>query len=229
MRYMYDNSAENARNPEHPPRRVRWGQRSSDEMGDLWIQVLTNDAHDLDRLVGEFRPKVLAEDLIGYEVEIEKHPTDGALHDDAALLDLELGHPGEAVKHFSAALALKPASAPAHYNLGTALTVAHRLDDAAAQYRLALQIDPDYANAHNNLGSVLLQQGRFADAIREYKDVVRLQPRVPNGFANLASAYAADGQLERAIEAIDAALRLQPPDAIANELRRQRALFLQRR
>jgi len=229
MRYTYDNSAENPRNPEHPPRRARWGQRSSDEMGDLWIQVLTNDARDLDRLVGEFRPKVLAEDLIGYEVEIEKHPADAALHDDAALLDLELGRPAEAVRHFEAALALKPASAPAHYNLGTALSVAHRLDEAATQYRLALQIDPGYANAHNNLGSVLLQQGRFADAIREYKDVVRLQPRVPNGFANLASAYAADGQFERAIEAIDAALRLQPSDAVANELRRQRALFLQRR
>ena len=39
----YDNSAANARNPERPPKRARWGQRSSDEMGDLWIQVLTRD------------------------------------------------------------------------------------------------------------------------------------------------------------------------------------------
>ena len=51
MRYTYDNSAENARNPEHPPKRARWGQRSSEEMGDLWIQVLTRDARDLDRPV----------------------------------------------------------------------------------------------------------------------------------------------------------------------------------
>jgi len=229
MRYTYDNSAENARNPEQPPKRVRWGQRSSDEMGDLWIQVLTRDARDLDRLVADFRPKVLAEDIIGYEVEIEKHPGDAALHDDAALLDLELGRPDEAVKHFRASLALKPASAAAHYNLGTALSVAHRLDEAVAEYGRALAIDPQYANAHNNLGSVLLQQGRYADAIREYREVVRLQPRVPNGFANLASAYAADGQFDRAIEAIDAAIRLQPPEAVVNELRRQRAVYLQRR
>ena len=228
MRYTYDNSADNPRNPDSPPTRARWGQRSSDEMGDLWIQVLTRDARDLDRLLSDFRPKVLAEDLIGYDVEIEKHPTDAALHDDAAMLNLELGRADAAVRHFGTSLALKRDSAPAHYNLGTALTVAHRLDEAAAEYRRALDIDPEYANAHNNLGSVLLSQSKFADAIREYRDVVRLQPGSSNGFTNLASAYAADGQFERAVEAIDAALRLNPPESTVNDLRRLCGLYLQR-
>ena len=31
MRYVYDNPPANPRNPEQPPRRARWGQRSSDE------------------------------------------------------------------------------------------------------------------------------------------------------------------------------------------------------
>jgi tetratricopeptide (TPR) repeat protein len=229
MQYTYDNSAENPRNPDQPPKRARWGQRSSDEMGDLWIQVLTKDTADLDRLVAAFRPKVLAEDILGYEVEIEKHPTDAALHDDAALLNLELGRADAAVRHFSASLALKPDSAPAHYNLGTALTVAKRLDEAAAEYRRALQIDPAYANAYNNLGSVLLSQRRFADAIAAYREVVRLQPAAPAGFANLAAAYAAAGQFEQAVEAIDVALRLSPPEPAAGELRRLRATYLQRR
>jgi tetratricopeptide (TPR) repeat protein len=228
MRYTYDNSAANPRNPDQPPTRARWGQRSSDEMGDLWIQVLTRNEPDLDRLVRDFRPKVAAEDIIGYEVEIEKHPSDAALHDDAALLNLELGRTDGAVKHFSAALALKPDSAAAHYNLGTALTLARRLDDAVAEYRRALQIDPQYAKAHNNLGSAFTAQGRFDEAIREYRELVRLQPTVPGGFANLAAAYAADGQFERAIEAIDTALRLQPAEPIGADLRRQRAAFLQR-
>lgn len=43
MRYTYDNSPDNRRNPELPPRHVEWGPRSSDEMGDLWVQVLTRD------------------------------------------------------------------------------------------------------------------------------------------------------------------------------------------
>ena len=228
MRYTYDNSAENPRNPDQPPKRARWGQRSSDEMGDLWIQVLTSDAPALETLVRDFRPKVLAEDVIGYEVEIEKRPSDAGLRDDAALLCLELGRADAAVTHFAASLSLKPGSAAAHYNLATALTVAHRLDEAAEEYRRALSIDAAYANAHNNLGNVLMQQRKFGDAIRHYQELVRLQPNVPSGFANLAAAYAADGQFERAVEATDAALRLQPPENVASELRRQRAAYLQR-
>jgi tetratricopeptide (TPR) repeat protein len=229
MQYSYDNSAENPRNPDRPPVRARWGQRSSDEMGDLWIQVLTKDDRDLDRISRDFRPKVAAEDVVGYEVEIERHPNDAALHDDVALLDLELGRAADAVKHFSAALKLKPNSAAAHYNLGTALSVAHLLDEAVAEFRRALAIDPQYVNAHNNLGSVLTAQGKFAEAIQEYREVVRLLPNAPGGFVNLAAAYAADAQFDRAIEAVDAALRLQPTGPQADELRRQRAAYLQRR
>jgi Flp pilus assembly protein TadD len=229
MRYTYDNSAANPRNPEQPPKRARWGQRSSDEMGDLWIQVLTRSESDLDRLSRDFRPKVVAEDLVGYAVEIEKHPSDAALHDDAAMLNLELGRADDAVTHFTRSLALKPESAAAHYNLATALTVARRLDEAITEYRRALEINPQYANAHNNLGSAFTAQRRFADAIREYQAVVELQPDTPGGFANLAAAYAADGQLDRAIEAIDTALRLHPAQPLANELRRQRGALLQQK
>src|SRR5664279_1995924 len=40
MRYSYDNSEDNAANPNHPPARVVGGNRSSDEMAHLWLQVL---------------------------------------------------------------------------------------------------------------------------------------------------------------------------------------------
>lgn len=40
MRYLYDNSAANPRNPHNPPIRVRAGNRSEDEMAHLWLQVL---------------------------------------------------------------------------------------------------------------------------------------------------------------------------------------------
>ena len=188
MRYIYDNSTANVRNPEHPPKRARWGQRSSDEMGDLWIQVLTRNEADLETLSRDFRRKVAAEDVIGYEVEIEKHPDDTALHDSVALLYLELARHEQAIAHFRRSTALQPQSPQAHYNLGTALTVARRLDEAASAFREALRLDPSYANAHNNLGNVLLAQGRTDDAIREFREVVRLQPDSEAARKNLAAA-----------------------------------------
>jgi hypothetical protein len=55
MRFTYDNSSDNPRNPDRPARRVCWGQRSSDEMGDLWIQVITgNDPAALDVLAAAY-------------------------------------------------------------------------------------------------------------------------------------------------------------------------------
>jgi len=188
MQYVYDNSPSNPRNPQVPPLRARWGQRSSDEMGDLWIQVLTRDDHDLDVLSRAFRPKVAAEDVLGYETEIEKHPDDLGLHDSVAMLYLELGRHEPAIAHFRRSAALAPQSPQAHYNLGTALTFARRLDEAAASFREALRLDPSYANAHNNLGNVLLAQGKNDEAIHEFREVVRLQPESEAAKKNLAAA-----------------------------------------
>jgi tetratricopeptide (TPR) repeat protein len=229
MQYTYDNSAANARNPQRPPTRARWGQRSSDEMGDLWIQVLTRDETDLALLTQDFRPKVAAEDVLGYEMEIERHPGDAGLHDDVALLYLELGRSENAVAHFRTSAGLKPRSAVSHYNIGTALTFARQLDEAAAEYREALRLDPAYANAHNNLGNVLLAQSKLDEALVEFREVVRLQPDSPAALKNLAAAYALAGQFDRSVEAADAALRLNPVEPLATEIRRQRALALQRK
>jgi tetratricopeptide (TPR) repeat protein len=228
MRYVYDNSPDNLRNPEHPPTRARWGQRSSDEMGDLWIQVLTRDDADLEKLSADFRPKVAAEDIRGYEMEIARDPSDAALHDDAAMLYLEVREFEAATRHFRTSLALRPASAAAHYNLGTALTVGGQLDEAAREYQAAIRIDPLYPKAHNNLGNVWLAQHQYGDAIREFEEVTRLQPDSASAFANLAAAFAAAGQFERASAAADAALKLNPSEPLASELRRQRAQYVQR-
>ena len=40
MEFTYDNSSENPRNPSRPPKRVTWGEQTTDEMALLWLQVL---------------------------------------------------------------------------------------------------------------------------------------------------------------------------------------------
>ncbi len=44
MHYVYDNSEDNLANPSHPPKRVRAGNRASDEMSQLGFQVLPKSA-----------------------------------------------------------------------------------------------------------------------------------------------------------------------------------------
>jgi len=51
MRFTYDNSNDNAENPHHPPVAVRVGQRSTDEMGNLLLQLVPRVATDRARLI----------------------------------------------------------------------------------------------------------------------------------------------------------------------------------
>jgi Flp pilus assembly protein TadD/mono/diheme cytochrome c family protein len=225
MRYVYDNSADNPRNPSQPPRRVYWGQRSKDEMGDLWIQVLTKNTHDLDTLADAFRPKMIGEDVLGYERELQVAPSNVALHDSVALLYLEINRPADAARHFEASAALQPNSAPAHFNFGTALAISGRADAAIAQYEQALKIRPDYAQAHNNLAGALLEQGNVADALRHYQEAVRIDPKYVGAFGNMARAYAAEGQIDDAAKSVETALKLSPPEPLATTLRAQLASY----
>ena len=226
MEYTFDNSAENVRNPQLPPVRVSWGQRSQDEMGDLWFQLLARNDRDRATLMRDVNRKMTAEDVIGYETMLRASPGDTELHDDVALLYLGLGRPADAVRHFAASAAIQPQSATAHYNLGTALAAASRLDEAAVALRHALTINAGSAAANANLGAVVLQQGRVADAVKYLEEAIRLDPGNLQGLNTLSSAYAAAGRFDRAVEIADAALRLAPPGPLADEIRSRREAYL---
>jgi uncharacterized protein (TIGR03437 family) len=47
---IYDNSEANFRNPNTPPKRVQWGENSTDEMGSLLLNVVPKQAADIDIL-----------------------------------------------------------------------------------------------------------------------------------------------------------------------------------
>jgi tetratricopeptide (TPR) repeat protein len=226
MEYTYDNSALNVRNPESPPARVFWGQRSRDEMGDLWFQLLAKNETDRQRMNAEISAKMTGEDIVGYETMLKSTPDDAELHDDAALLYMGLGRAADAVRHFQASAALKPESAAAHFNLGTALAQAGRLDDSITEFREALSRRPDYALAHGNLGRMLLVKGDVPEALKHFQEAVRLDPNNAQSLLGLSEALAQRGAFDLAIEMLDRAMRLPLVDAMAAEIRAKRELYV---
>ncbi len=46
VRLVYDNSADNPRNPSNPPKRVLWGEQSFDEMGSVTVQIVARNKED---------------------------------------------------------------------------------------------------------------------------------------------------------------------------------------
>jgi len=55
VKITYDNSAANPHNPNQPPRRVRWGEESTDEMGSMTLLVVPAVEHELARLKIAYR------------------------------------------------------------------------------------------------------------------------------------------------------------------------------
>ena len=218
MEYVFDNSDANARNPSHPPGRVSWGWRSSDEMADVWIQVMTRTESDRVRLTGDVRRKMAAEDAIGCEVLITRQPEHADLRNDAASLYLELGRPREALRHFEVVAHLQSQSAPAHYNVGVALEASGKPAEAARQYETAVRLDPSYSLAHNNLGSLRLADGRLDEARREYERAVESGPANAEAQNNLGAVLLASGNAAASIRYLERAVRLRPiyPEAHFN-------------
>ena len=210
MRYRYDNSAANPRNPAAPPVAVPWGQQSREEMGDLWLQVVAKTETERQLLDQAFHVKWMATDAIGLEALIRRDPTRAALRDDIAVLYMELNRPVDAIPHFEAALALKRNSPQAHFNYGTALAAAGRLQDAVVQYHRALALRPDYAIAHNNLGTALLQLGQSQPALASFREAARVDPELAEAHLNLGLAARARGEFPEAVTRFRRVLELNP-------------------
>jgi tetratricopeptide (TPR) repeat protein/mono/diheme cytochrome c family protein len=213
MRFTYDNSSENPRNPHQPPRRVYWGQRSTDEMGDLWVQMLTRNGRDLQTLNDQIGPKERAEEIVGYEMMIRADPSSVSLHNDAALLYKDAGRMDKAIEHFEAVVTLQPGSAAAYYNVATAMLSVGRPQDAIERFRQALDLKPDYVIAHNNLGHALVALRRPDEALGHFEAAARLDPNDADGPYNIATLRAAQGNIVEAIGAFREAVRRQP-DAV---------------
>jgi tetratricopeptide (TPR) repeat protein len=205
---------------------VFWGQRSKDEMGDLWFQLLAANESDREQLTEETTRKMTTEDIIGYETMLKVTPNDAELRDDVALLYLSRGMVNNAVRHFAISAALKPESAAAHFNLGTAQAQAGRFEAAVQSFRTALKLRPDYSVAHGNLGRVLLAQGHAAEALTHLQEAVRLDPSNPRSLLGLAEALAAGGDYEVAIETLDRARKLPLSEELAKEIFARRAAYL---
>jgi tetratricopeptide (TPR) repeat protein len=209
MRYEYDNSAANPRNPHTPPSRVVWGQNTSDEMGDLWIQVIPGSSADAAILMEDFRRKAHTEDLAAYTKLLHGDPGNPLRHDAVAQLYLDEGKLDDAIAEFRQSIRLNPESATTRYNLGYALSARGRRDEAMTELNEALRLDPEYAQAHNNLGALLEVSGRLDEAQAHFEKAVALRPDNVEAQVNLAQLLSNRGAPEAAADHFRAALAMR--------------------
>jgi Flp pilus assembly protein TadD len=214
MRYVYDNSAANPRNPSSPPRRVVTGPDDDDEMGELLIQLMAaNDADAAILRAGTARTALLL-DVAGEEKRLADVPDDYSVRNSLGVHYVQLGRNDDARAQFLAALALSPDHAVAHYNLGLIAILGNRADEAFTHLTKAIAVKPAYAEAHANLGVLLEGTGRPDEAFDHYRKALELRPDNAAAHANLARLLMRRGRPDRAVDHLEHLARLQPDNAV---------------
>jgi len=126
LRYVYDNSDENPLNPNQPPQRVLAGNRSSDEMCHLWLQVLPVNYDPAQR-----DPRMVLQETLARH-NVEKNPNDFEAHYNLAAMLQEKGHLDDAVREYETVLRIHPDDAVVNNAIASALLATGRAEQAVA-------------------------------------------------------------------------------------------------
>ena len=210
MRFSYDNSAENPRNPSFPPKRVTYGWKTFEEMGDLWFQVRAKDSSDREILAHDFLRKERLAQLAGLEKQLEADPSDLGKRKDLGYLNLQAGRLPQAIRAFELVIQSDPTSVFAWHNLGLAWNLQGAADKAAGGYREAIQADPTHAPSLSNLAVVLANSGSADEAERHLRQAILVQPRYVEAYGNLGAILVSLERYEEAIAIYESAVEIDP-------------------
>jgi len=216
MEFSYDNSAENPQNPHHPPRRVLYGPESSDEMGDLWIQVVPRREADLAELKLDFARKETAARLAGYRFKLDQNPEDEKAHFGLAGMLAALGERDGAIRHLDEAVRVRPDFALALSDLGRLHFLNGDVDRAVALFSRAIAASPELPQAHHNLGTVRLAQRNREEAEAHFRRALEEWPEFAEAHYGLGEALEAESQPDEAFEHYRRAVSAKPDFALAH-------------
>jgi len=217
MRYVYDNSAANPRNPARPPVRVHNGNRSTDEMGHLWLQVLP--VHPMERNAdGRDADARMLLERAWMEHRLTRDPTDRLAAYNLASLDSMSGNSAGAIAIYSKLAAAEPTNARIATSLGAAQQESGDWQSALGTYRRALTLDPSYADARYDLATLELQHDQYDTAAADFRALLAKSPDDAAAHGGLGAALAQLQQPDAARAEFDHALALDPAqlDTLAN-------------
>jgi len=189
MRFTYDNSARNARNPNQPPKRVTYGLQSSDEMGELWFQLALRNPAELDQFHRDYSERWSAPDAVKRaEMMVKLNPGNSRERTKLARALVVSNRPDDAMGELEQIITDDPNYGDAYYVMGTIHTNRKDSANALRAFSRAVQLNPNDAKARTNLGWVLLASGDADAAIPHLEKAVEINPNDDLARQNLSRA-----------------------------------------
>jgi Flp pilus assembly protein TadD len=216
MRFTYDNSDRNPANPHRPPVRVFAGQRSTDEMGNLLLQLVPRSAADRARLMRDAASRQTIANVGAAEGLVKQHPESAENQIFLGSSYVDVGRVAEGMACLRRALQIDPRSARAHNEMGGALLAAGRSTDAVASFTRATTLAPNDARFHYNLGKAQNAAGAIAEAGTSFEHALARDPDLAEAHDELGVWLFARGRLREALVHLQRAVDLAPDSAIAH-------------
>jgi tetratricopeptide (TPR) repeat protein len=193
-----------------------WASITADPARRAWLLAVARGA-DSDPARDRLRQPELWDDGPGLTKLVNELPVDGLSPQlTAALGRVLLKTGGDAVPLLSAAQARDPQDFWLNFELGWALFVSGRSDEALGFYRAALALRPKASAAHNGVGVTLGDLGRWDEAIGHYNQALDMDPNFAMVHNNLGLALWAKGRQDEAISHYQESIRLNPKAAGAH-------------
>ncbi len=238
MRFSYDNSEENPRNPNRPPQRVTAGNRTTDEMGHLWIQVLPRSEadfvllqqamarHRLDKYPHAINPRnnlaaslmeqgQIKEAIVVLRQVLSINPDHPNAIFNLAIAMKTIGKLDGAIHQYRRYLTMKPRNAEAMYQLGLTYELKQEFNAALQHLKKAIQIKPAFVDAHLSLGRIHQKMGDPVAAIENFQKIIQIQSDHAEAHYNLGATFGTTGQTEESLQHFREVIRYLPKNPVA--------------
>lgn len=212
MRFTFDNSEGNPRNPFSPPRHTRFGMNTTDEMAELWLQLLPRSPGGAAKFT-QINLERTSSNVISYNTErLRIDPRDGLAHINLGRALLAQRRSIEALRHFEQAVAVAPRLDEAHYYLGLVHRIGGRQQPAIQGFVRTLELNPKHSRAHGNLGLMYLELDNLNKAATHLVEAIRLNPSDALAHSALGEIRAREGRLDESEQLLAIAVKLDPSD-----------------
>ncbi|MBI3852749.1 MAG: tetratricopeptide repeat protein [Verrucomicrobia bacterium] len=197
MRWTYDNSAENEHNPNHPPKRVKYGPQTTDEMGELWFQVLPRNASDRNLFERDFYGHLGRLTIDYNESLLKENPNNAEAHTKVGRARFYFGQVAEALNHLQSAIKADPNYDKAYYELGSIYLRQNRLAEARLAFENVIRLNADDYEAEGSLGYIYLRNGDLGQAESHIRAALLINPDDKIARKNLDRVLQAKSSLKQ--------------------------------
>lgn len=165
MHYRYDNSDENVFNPNYPAKRVVGGWKSTDEMGEVVVQVLVDSDQDL---------QLLQQSQIDYDMEAAGG--DANYNYNIGIYLEQQGELQRALSFYLKATELDESFASAYYNVADIYRKLGDLHFALKYFNEALAVRQDFGMAEFEIAKIEFELGKTQGSVARLKSLIERYP-----------------------------------------------------